>query len=62
MDRVEISVNGDTAWVFVEGSMTVKAVSGQVRGTTPYRFTGVLVERGGGWLWRLFDGSVPAAD
>lgn len=42
--------------------MTVKAVSGQVRGTTPSRFTGVLVERGGGWLWRLFDGSVPAAD
>lgn len=60
MDRVDIDVHGDTAWVFVEGAMTVRGASGQVRGSTPYRFAGVRVKRGDGWPWRLFDGSVPA--
>jgi ketosteroid isomerase-like protein len=49
MDRVDIDANGDTAWAFVEGSMTVRALSGKVRGTTPYRFTAVLVKRGDRW-------------
>lgn len=59
MDRVELSVLGDAAWVFVEGRMTVRGADGTVRGSTPYRFSGVLVRRGDDWAWRLFHGSVP---
>jgi ketosteroid isomerase-like protein len=59
MDRVEVSHAGDTAWAFVDGSMTVTDAAGKVRGTTPYRIAAVLVKRGGVWRWRLFDGSVP---
>jgi ketosteroid isomerase-like protein len=62
MDRVEIAASGDAAWVFVEGSIVVKDLAGGLRVRRPYRFTGVLVRRGEGWAWRLFDGSVPAAD
>ncbi len=62
MDRVDIDVNGDTAWAFVDGSMTVRAPGGKVRFTTPYRFTAVLVKRGDRWAWRLFHGSVPAKE
>lgn len=60
MDRVDLGHHGDTAWVFVEGRMVLRDLaSGKVRGTTPYRFTGVLVKQGGAWTWRLFHGSVP---
>lgn len=62
MDRVDVDVNGDTAWAFVDGSMTVRAPSGKVRFTRPYRFTAVLVKRGDRWAWRLFHGSVPAKE
>ncbi len=62
MDRVDISASGDTAWVFVDGAMIVKDAAGKVLVTTPYRFTGVLVRRGDGWAWRLFNGSVPVAE
>jgi ketosteroid isomerase-like protein len=62
MDRVDIGASGDTAWVFVDGAMIVKNVDGKVLVTTPYRFTGVLVKRGDGWAWRLFNGSVPAGE
>jgi ketosteroid isomerase-like protein len=62
MDRVDIDSSGDTAWAFVEGTMTVRDREGKVRATTPYRFTGVLVKRGDGWGWRLFHGSVPAGE
>jgi hypothetical protein len=34
MDRVDVYANGDTAWAFVEGSMTVRAPSSKVRGST----------------------------
>jgi ketosteroid isomerase-like protein len=59
MDRVEIGANGDTGWAFVEGAMKVNDLKGGQRGSTPYRFTAVLVRRGDGWAWRLFHGSVP---
>jgi ketosteroid isomerase-like protein len=62
MDRVDIGASGDTAWVFVDGAMIVRNAAGKVLVTTPYRFTGVLVKRGDGWAWRLFDGSVPAGE
>lgn len=60
MDRVDLGHHGGTAWVFVEGKMVLRDLpSGKVRGTTPYRFTGVLVKKGEAWIWRLFHGSVP---
>jgi ketosteroid isomerase-like protein len=62
MDRVDISASADTAWVFVDGAMIVKNDAGKVLVTTPYRFSGVLVRRGEGWAWRLFNGSVPAGE
>jgi len=60
MDRVDIGHQHETAWAFVEGKMIVKDVAGKVQGTTPYRFTAVLVKKEDGWAWRLFHGSVPA--
>ncbi len=62
MDRVEISTAGETAWVFVEGSMKVSDPAGTPRFTAPYRFSGVLVRRGDGWAWRLWHGSMPRAE
>ena len=62
MDRVDISHHGDTAWAFVEGAMMVSNPAGKVWKTTPYRFTAVLVRRGEGWAWRVFQGSVPVAE
>jgi ketosteroid isomerase-like protein len=59
MDRVDISHHRETAWAFVEGTMILKDEFGKVRGSTPYRFSAVLVKRGDGWAWRLFHGSVP---
>lgn len=58
MNSVEIDANKNTAWVFVEGFMVVKPHKGEAR-KTPYRFTGILVKKGGEWKWRLFNGSVP---
>ncbi len=62
MDRVDVDANGDTAWVFVEGAMSVTDKAGKPRGSTPYRFSGVLVRRDGGWAWRQWHGSIPRAE
>ena len=58
MSRVDISGNGKTAWVFVDGKMVVNFHKGGKK-VTPYRFTGILVKKKGGWKWSMFDGSVP---
>ena len=58
MNRVEIDHNGNTAWVFMDGSMIVTSDKGKTA-KFPYRFTGILVKVKKGWKWRLFDGSVP---
>lgn len=58
LSRAHIDSNGTTAWVFVDGSMTVTSDKGETR-TMPYRFSGVLVKRGRVWKWRLFHGSAP---
>jgi len=63
MDRIEISNNGATAWVFVEGMAVVtKRDTGALRFTAPYRFSAVLVKRGESWKWRLFHGSAPGKE
>jgi ketosteroid isomerase-like protein len=58
MNRIDIDCNANTAWVFVEGKMIVDFHKGGQK-VTPYRFTGILIKKKGGWKWRLFDGSVP---
>lgn len=61
LSHPDIDQNGDTAWVFVDGTMTVTD-DGGTASSTPYRFSGVLVKRGNDWKWRLFDGSIPAGE
>jgi ketosteroid isomerase-like protein len=58
MNRVGIDHNGNTAWVFMDGSMIVTNDKGKTA-KFPYRFTGILVKIKNTWKWRLFDGSVP---
>ncbi len=63
MEQVDIDVMGNTAWAFVDGKMVVKnAETGEVRFSTPYRYSAVLVRRGDGWAWRLFHGSIPRGE
>ncbi|MEI6748240.1 MAG: nuclear transport factor 2 family protein [Bacteroidales bacterium] len=61
MDRTDIDYNGNTAWVFIDGSMIVTNDKGNVR-KTPYRFTGIMIKRNKEWKWRLFDGSIPKGE
>jgi ketosteroid isomerase-like protein len=58
MNRIDITDNGKTAWVFVDGKMIVNFHKGGKK-VTPYRFTGILVKKKGAWKWSMFDGSVP---
>ncbi len=62
VDGALVGVDGDSAWVFVDGTMTVSDTAGKVRGKVPYRFSGVLARRGDAWTWRLFHGSVPGKE
>ena len=59
MKRVDIDHNGNTAWVFMDGSMIVTNDKGKTA-KFPYRFTGILVKVKSAWKWRLFDGAVPS--
>jgi hypothetical protein len=61
MDNINIDSNGNTAWVFVEGSMIVEFRKGGIN-RTPYRFTGIMVMKKGEWKWRLFNGSIPKGE
>ena len=61
LSHPDIDANENTAWVFVDGTMTITDDTGAVT-KTPYRFAGVLVKRGQDWKWRLFDGSIPASE
>ena len=58
MNRVDIDHNGNTAWVFMDGSMIVTNDKGKTA-KFPYRFTGILVKVKNCWKWRLFNGSAP---
>jgi len=53
-----IDSNGNTAWVFLDGAMTVVNDKGETH-KSPYRFSGVMVKKNGVWKWRMFHGSVP---
>ena len=56
--NMTIDQNKETAWVFVDGTATLKRNNGSTE-TTPYRITVVMVKKGTAWKWRLFNGSVP---
>ena len=53
-----IDSSGDTAWVFLDGAMTVVNDKGETH-KSPYRFSGVMVKKNGAWKWRMFHGSIP---
>lgn len=57
--RVDITVEGDIAWIAAEGH--VVALTDGDKKLFPYRMTGVLQFQNGHWRWRLFHGSEPAA-
>ncbi len=61
LSHADIDSNGNTAWVFVDGVMSVTDESGPAK-KTPYRFSGVMVKRGHDWKWRMFNGSIPAGE
>lgn len=58
MRNAQVEQNKNTAWIFVDGSATVKQKNGSTA-TTPYRITVVMIKKGSEWKWRLFNGSVP---
>lgn len=61
MNRIDIDYNGETAWLFVDGTMIVKFLKGETI-KKPYRFSGIMVKKKKTWKWRLFDGSVPQSE
>ncbi|UHQ19870.1 nuclear transport factor 2 family protein [Lysobacter sp. KIS68-7] len=61
LSHADIDSNGNTAWVFVDGTMTLTNDVGETS-RTPYRFSGVMVKHGDAWKWRMFDGSIPAGE
>jgi uncharacterized protein (TIGR02246 family) len=56
-DRREVFAVDQLAWVVTEGIIVEAGPHEELR--VPYRFTGVLQEREGRWVWVLFHGSVP---
>jgi ketosteroid isomerase-like protein len=47
------------AWFFADGQVILSSEK-EIR-RTPYRITGVLENRDGRWLWRLYHGAEPVA-
>ena len=58
LTNMAIDQNKETAWVFVDGTATLKQNTGSTV-TTPYRMTVIMVKKGKAWKWKLFNGSVP---
>jgi ketosteroid isomerase-like protein len=58
MNRIDIDGYGNTAWVFVDGSIIISTDTGE-NIKAPYRFTGILIKKNKEWKWRLFNGSNP---
>lgn len=56
-DSVDAEVVGDVAVLTAWGTATLRSPRGDRRGR--YRLTGVLLRRGGRWLWRVHHGSEP---
>jgi uncharacterized protein (TIGR02246 family) len=58
MENVEIDQHENTAWAFMNGTVTITGDAGNVS-ALPYRFLVVMVKRETGWKWRIFHGSEP---
>ena len=58
--RREVSSVGNVAWLFAEGELVFRGENSETR--VPYRLTGVLERRDGGWRWRHFHGAEPRPD
>ncbi|HVK96696.1 MAG TPA: nuclear transport factor 2 family protein [Flavisolibacter sp.] len=58
MSNMTIDQNLDTAWVFVNGAVTINHDNGSTS-NMPYRITVVMIIKDAAWKWRLFNGSVP---
>jgi uncharacterized protein (TIGR02246 family) len=56
-ESVDVEVLGGVALVVASAGGRLKASGRET--LVRYRLTGVLVERDGRWLWRLYDGSEP---
>jgi len=54
----DVSVAGELAWVFAEGSVLILGDDGATD-RLPYRMSGVLELVAGRWLWRMLVGSEP---
>ncbi len=61
LKRVDISYNGNTAWAFTDGHMSVTGNNGTTF-ITPYRFTAVFVKTNNQWKWKLYNGSIPKGE
>ena len=57
---IETAGEGDILWFFADGMVSISSPNG--RRDRPYGLTGVLVNGGSGWQWRLFHGSEPWID
>ncbi|MCX6944113.1 MAG: nuclear transport factor 2 family protein [Opitutales bacterium] len=58
LPSVTVHVEGQTAWIFSEGTEVINEGEGKIS-RTPYRLTVCLVKRGEHWKWQVFSGSVP---
>lgn len=58
-DECDVGVNGDAAWLFLNGRLQTSSVAG--RHEHPYRVTGVLRRVGPDWLWIHVHCSEPVA-
>ena len=58
-EAVEVVLAGDLALLHARGSGVLRTAAGTR--TMPYRCTGVLARAAGGWRWRVYHGSEPAA-
>jgi ketosteroid isomerase-like protein len=57
-NRLDVCREGEIAWFFAEGEMTIESADGQEKG--PYYISGVMERRGERWYWRQYHGSEPA--
>jgi ketosteroid isomerase-like protein len=58
MDRTDIDINQNTAWVFADGRIKITLPQGDPI-IALYRFTAILIKKNNTWKFRLYMGSNP---
>ena len=56
-NRLDVCWEGEIAWFFAEGEMTIESADGQEKG--PYYISGVMERIGERWYWCQYHGSEP---